>query len=46
MVEINSIEAIKQCVSKGLGITIIPDIAAAGEIAQGSLSVAYRDIEL
>ncbi|MCP4115787.1 MAG: LysR family transcriptional regulator [Desulfobacteraceae bacterium] len=38
MVEMNSIEAIKQCVAKGLGIAMMPDIAAAGEIARGNLS--------
>lgn len=39
IVEMNSIDAIKQCVAKGLGITIMPDIAAAGEIDEGSLSI-------
>ncbi len=38
LVEMNSIEAIKQCVSKGLGITIMPDIAAEAEISQGNLT--------
>ena len=38
LVEMNSIEAIKQCVSKGLGITIMPDISAAAEISEGSLT--------
>ncbi len=39
LVEMNSIEAIKKCVSKGLGITIMPDIAAADQIAQGNLTI-------
>ncbi len=39
IVEMNSIGAIKQCVAKGLGISIMPDITAAGEIDEGSLSI-------
>ncbi len=39
MVEMNSIEAIKQCVVKGLGISIMPEIAAANEIAEGTLKI-------
>lgn len=37
--EFNSIEAIKQCVMEGIGITILPEIAVAREIAQGRLAV-------
>jgi len=36
--EFNSVEAIKQCVMEGIGITILPEIAAAREIAQGRLA--------
>lgn len=37
IIEINSIEAIKHCVMKGLGISIIPEIAVSAEIKKGSL---------
>jgi DNA-binding transcriptional LysR family regulator len=37
IMEFNSIEAIKQCVIKGLGITVIPEIAVKGELAQNRL---------
>jgi len=37
MMEFNSIEAIKQCVIKGLGITVIPEIAVKEELAQEKL---------
>ena len=36
--EFNSVEAIKQCVMEGVGITILPKIAVAREIAQGRLA--------
>ena len=36
--EFNSVEAIKQCVMEGIGITILPEIAVALEIAQGRLA--------
>ena len=36
--EFNSVEAIKQCVMQGVGITILPEIAVAREIAQGRLA--------
>ncbi len=36
--EFNSVEAIKQCVMEGVGITILPEIAVAREIAQGRLA--------
>ncbi|MDA8233515.1 MAG: LysR family transcriptional regulator, partial [Clostridia bacterium] len=35
--EFGSIEAIKQCVMNGLGVTLLPEIAVAGEIALGRL---------
>lgn len=37
LIEINNIEAIKQLVASGLGITIMPRISVANEIAQGRL---------
>ena len=37
-VEMNSLEAIKKCVSKGLGIAIMPNIASAEEVARGMLT--------
>ena len=37
LLELNSIEAIKQCVMAGLGITIIPKVAVAEELARGRL---------
>jgi DNA-binding transcriptional LysR family regulator len=43
IVEMNSIEAIKQCIIKGLGIAIMPDITAAKEIDQGNLAVLNWD---
>ena len=39
VMEFNSIEAIKQCVIKGLGITVIPEIAVKDELAQKKLKV-------
>lgn len=36
--EFNSVEAIKQCVMSGVGITMLPEIAVAREIAQGRLT--------
>ena len=36
--EFNSVAAIKQCVMEGIGITILPEIAVAREIAQGRLA--------
>ena len=36
--EFNSVEAIKQCVMEGIGITILPEIAVAREIAQERLA--------
>ena len=38
ILEFNSVEAIKQCVMRGVGITILPEIAVAREIAQGRLA--------
>ena len=37
VIEMNSIEAIKHCVMKGLGIAMIPDIAVSAEIGNGRL---------
>ena len=37
VMEFNSIEAIKQCVIKGLGITLIPEIAVKTELDQKKL---------
>ena len=37
VMEFNSIEAIKQCVIKGLGITVIPEIAVKAELAQNKI---------
>lgn len=39
VIEMNSIEAIKHCVMKGLGITMIPEIAVSAEIKRGDLVV-------
>lgn len=39
VLDFNSIEAIKQCIIEGVGITIIPEIAVREEIANGLLSV-------
>lgn len=38
-IELNSIEAIKQCVIKGIGITMIPKMAVEQEITQKKLTV-------
>ena len=35
--EFNSIEAVKQCVLAGLGVTVLPETAVATEIIQGAL---------
>ncbi len=37
--EFGSVEAIKQCVMCGMGITVLPAMAAASEVAQGRLVV-------
>jgi DNA-binding transcriptional LysR family regulator len=39
IINFNSIEAIKQCIMTGTGITIIPEIAVKKEIANGLLTV-------
>jgi DNA-binding transcriptional LysR family regulator len=36
--EFNSVEAIKQCVMAGVGISILPEIAVAKDISEGRLS--------
>ncbi len=42
--ELNSIETVKQCVIRGIGITIIPRIAVAAEIAHKQLTpLAWTD---
>lgn len=38
-IELNSIEAIKQCVIKGIGVTLIPMMAVAQEIDQQKLTI-------
>jgi DNA-binding transcriptional LysR family regulator len=35
--EFNSIEAVKQCVMAGLGLTILPAVTVAAELSQGRL---------
>lgn len=45
LLEFNSIEAIKQCVMAGLGITIIPRVAVAAELAQERLiELAWEEV--
>jgi DNA-binding transcriptional LysR family regulator len=45
--ELNSVEAIKQCVMQRVGITILPEIAVAREIAQGRLAaLTWREGEM
>jgi DNA-binding transcriptional LysR family regulator len=39
IIELNSIEAIKHCVIKGIGVTMIPMMAVAQEISQNKLTV-------
>lgn len=39
LIELNSIEAIKQCVIKGIGVTIIPRMSVTQEIAQQKLII-------
>ncbi len=46
VIEMNSIEAIKQAVSKGIGVTIIPEIAVADEQKQKKLMELPWDEEL
>ena len=38
LLEFNSVAAIKQCVMEGIGITILPEVAVAQEIANGRLA--------
>lgn len=46
-VEFNSVEAVKRHVAAGLGFTVLPAMAAAGEIAAGTLAVLpWADGEL
>jgi DNA-binding transcriptional LysR family regulator len=45
--EFHSVEAIKQCVIAGLGLTLLPAFAVAGELAQGRLvSLPLSDHDL
>jgi DNA-binding transcriptional LysR family regulator len=37
VVEFNSVEAIKQCVMVGMGVTVLPKVTVESEIAQGRL---------
>lgn len=46
IIEMNSIEAIKQAVMKGTGLTIIPEIAVKEELKQGRLTELSWDEEL
>jgi DNA-binding transcriptional LysR family regulator len=39
IIELNSIEAIKQCVIKGIGVTMIPMMSVAPEIEQKKLTI-------
>ena len=39
VIELNSVEAIKQCVIKGIGVTIIPMMSVAQEIARQKLAI-------
>ncbi len=39
IMDFNSIEAIKKCVSKGLGLTVLPEIAVKKEIHRKQLSI-------
>jgi DNA-binding transcriptional LysR family regulator len=39
IMEFNSIETIKNCVKKGIGITLIPKIAVENDLQEGQLSV-------
>jgi len=45
--EFNSVAALKQCVMKGVGITILPEITAAEDISQGRLAaLSWADEKL
>ncbi len=46
IIEMNSLEAIKQAVMKGVGITIIPEIAVRNELKQKKLAELSWDEEL
>ena len=42
--EFQSIEAIKRCVSAGMGVTVLPTVAVENELASGTLSeLAWRE---
>ena len=46
VIEVNSLEAIKQFVVQGLGVTVIPDIAVRDEIACGRLAALNWEEEM
>ncbi len=46
VIEMNSVEAIKQSVMKGIGLTIIPEITVREELKQGGLAALSWDEEL
>ena len=47
MLEFSSVAVIKQCVMEGVGITILPEISVAHDIAQGRLAtLAWEEEKL
>lgn len=44
IMELSSLEAIKQCVKKGLGITLLPKIVVDKEIQNGELVMLSMEI--
>lgn len=46
VIELNSIEAIKEALVRGMGATVIPEISIARELAQGSLAKLDWEEEL
>jgi DNA-binding transcriptional LysR family regulator len=47
VLEFNSVEAIKQCVAAGMGLAVLPEIACAREVRQGSLvALPWADTDL
>jgi DNA-binding transcriptional LysR family regulator len=41
--EFQSIEAIKRCVSAGMGVSVLPSVAVEGELRSGELSALAWD---
>jgi DNA-binding transcriptional LysR family regulator len=39
VLEVTSVEAIKQCVMVGMGIAVLPEMATRAEVEQGQVSV-------